>query len=60
MRKLIATLMVGSALALTACAADGQADYSYESQAPYADERTVGSEEAPAQAERVFEQRQRK
>lgn len=59
MKKLIATLMIGSALALTACAADGSADYSYESQAPYADERTVGAQEA-APAERVFEQRQRK
>ena len=52
--------MVGSALLLTACAADGQADYSYESQAPYADERTVGDTAAPAPAERVFEQKQRK
>ena len=60
MKKLIATLMIGSALALTACAADGSADYSYESQAPYADERTVGNETPAAPAERVFEQRQRK
>ncbi|MCB9990512.1 MAG: hypothetical protein H6867_03910 [Rhodospirillales bacterium] len=56
--------MVGSALALTACAGtDGSADYGYEAQAPYADERTVGAEEevvAPRQAERVFETRQMK
>ncbi len=60
MRKLIAILVMGSALGLTACAADGSADYSYESQAPYADERTVGEEGRPAPAERVFESKQRK
>lgn len=62
MKKLIYTLMIGSALALTACASNTKnADYGYESQAPYADERTVGAEEpAPMKAERVFESRQRK
>ena len=57
------TLIVGSALGLSACAGtDGEADYSYETQAPYADERTVGAEEevVAAPAERVFERRQRK
>lgn len=62
MNKFIATLMVGAALTLSACAGtDHNADYGYESQAPYADERTVGAEDRPApQPERVFEQRQRK
>lgn len=63
MRKFIATLVLGSAMALTACAAtDGESDYSYETQAPYADERTVGSEEevVAVKAERVFQKRQRK
>lgn len=61
MKKLVTTLMVGSALALTACAnTNTEADYGYETQAPYADERTVGENEQPAPAERVFQQRQRK
>lgn len=60
MKKLITILLVGSALSLTACAGtDHNADYGYESQAPYANERTVGAEE-PVQAERVFERSQRK
>lgn len=54
-------MLVGAVLSLAACAADGSADYGYESKAPYADERTVGAETAqPMQAERTFEQRQRK
>lgn len=60
--------MVGSALALTACAGtEGEADYGYETAAPYADERTVGEEgykettkQAPGRAERVFNKEQRK
>lgn len=61
MKKLITTLMVGSALVLSACAStDTQSDYGYETQAPYASERTVGSQTEPQQAERVFQQRQRK
>ena len=66
MKKFVTTLLVGSALALGACAANSDADYNYETQAPYADERTVGSEEAPVvvteprRAERVFESSQRK
>ncbi len=62
MRKFITVFMVGAAMALTACAAtDGESDYSYETQAPYADERTVGDEGAEsAGAERVFQRRQRK
>ncbi len=63
MKKLITTLMIGSAMALTACAnTTSEADYSYEANAPYASERTVGAKEEAAkpQAERVFESRQRK
>ena len=61
MKKFVTTLVLGSALALTACAGtDTEADYSYEAQAPYADERTVGAQEEPVKAERVFESRQRK
>lgn len=54
-------MMFGTALALSACAGtDGSADYGYETQAPYADDRTVGADEAPRQAEQVFEKRQMK
>jgi len=64
MRKFFTIALVGTAMALTACAGtDGEADYSYESEAPYADERTVGAEEEivePVRAERVFRQQQRK
>ncbi len=68
MRKFVTTLLVGSALSLTACAGtETDADYSYETQAPFADERTVGTEEEvvvrtapPQRAERVFERQQRK
>lgn len=61
MKAFIMTLMLGSALALTACAGtDKNADYTYESQAPYASERTVGAEEKPAPMERTFEHKQRK
>ncbi|PJB72710.1 MAG: hypothetical protein CO093_02295 [Alphaproteobacteria bacterium CG_4_9_14_3_um_filter_47_13] len=63
MKKVIATLLIGSALSLTACAnTERSADYGYEQNAPYADERTIGEngKPAPAQADRVFEQRQRK
>ncbi|HIF25731.1 MAG TPA: hypothetical protein EYG18_02700 [Micavibrio sp.] len=66
MKKFVTTMLVGSALTLGACASNGEADYNYETQAPYADERTVGSEEAPVvvteprRAERVFESSQRK
>jgi len=61
MKKLMMTMMFGTALALSACAGtDGSADYGYETQAPYADDRTVGADEAPRQAEQVFEKRQMK
>lgn len=60
MKKLITTFLVGSVLALSACAStDGQSDYSYETQAPYAGERTVGAQ-TEQQAERVFQRSQRK
>lgn len=60
MKKVITTLMVGAVLSLAACAADGNADYGYETNAPYANERTVGDQKQPMQAERTFEQKQRK
>ncbi len=64
MKKFVTTLMVGSAMALAACApTKTEADFGYETQAPYADERTVGRVQQPApapRAERVFETRQRK
>lgn len=62
MKKLIASvLIVGSAAALTACSSDGMYDQDETlTQAPYAEERTVG--DAPAapvrSAEPVFERRQ--
>ena len=60
MKKFATIMFVGTALALTACSGtSGESDYSYEQQAPYADERTVGAEES-APAERVFQARQRK
>ncbi len=60
--KTLATLcMVGSVLALSACAGDRNADYSYETAAPYASERTVGAEDSPVvKPERTFESRMRK
>ena len=55
-------MLLGAVLSLTACAGtDHKATYGYEQQAPYADERTVGSQEPAAMpAERTFESRQRK
>ncbi len=64
MKKLMTVSMVGAVMALSACASSGEdMDYSYERQAPYADERTASSapeEAAPVSAERTFEAAQRK
>lgn len=62
MQKLVTAMLLGAVLSLTACAGtDHKATYGYEQQAPYADERTVGSQEPAAMpAERTFESRQRK
>lgn len=75
MKKLMTACVFGSAMALSACVTDSSTvDYSYEKQAPYADERTVGSmgeEEvvvvAPAKAkvetktaDRMYDDAQRK
>jgi ABC-type glycerol-3-phosphate transport system substrate-binding protein len=67
MKKLLSTIMVlGSAASIAACAANGTTDADLDgtlTQAPYAEERTVGATEAPARpvvrsAEPVFESRQ--
>ena len=60
MNKLFTLILVGSALALSACAQNKGADYGYEQQAPYADERTEGATQAAPQAEKVFNNAQRK
>lgn len=65
MKKILTLCLIGGAFALSACAQNtGTADYSYESQAPYAAERTVGTEEIRAvrtkSAETMFNTRQRK
>lgn len=59
MKKIALITVVGSALALSACAAKGSADYSHENQAPYASERTVGGQPV-VKADRVYSKRQAK
>lgn len=47
MKKLALIGLVGTAVALSACASKtGDANYGYESAAPYSDSRTVGTEGA--------------
>jgi len=63
MKKLIAISLVGTALALSACASKGKnADYSYENAAPYAHERTAGegAVTTTSRGDRVFRSRQAK
>ena len=71
MKKLMTLCMVGSAMALSACASNGSdVDYSYEQQAPYAEERTasggpedvvvVETKKVEHKMERTFEKAQRK
>ena len=53
MKKLFTISLIGSALALSACANNGsEGSYAYEQNAPYASERTVGNESAQAQTQR--------
>ena len=67
MKKLLSTLLLlGSTVAISACAANGNSDSDLDgalTQAPYAEERTVGATQArPAPVVRsaapVFERRQ--
>ncbi len=66
MKKLLTTAMVlGSTAALAACTGNGMSDADLDgalTQAPYAEERTVGSVQAPApvvrSAQPVFESSQ--
>ena len=59
MKKFVTMIAAGALLTVAACAnTDSEADYSYESQAPYGDERTVGDD--GAQGDMLFERRQRK
>ncbi len=60
MKKVLSMCLLGTALALSACASgERNADYSYETAAPYTESRTVGAKEV-RQEPRVFEQRVRK
>ncbi len=60
MKKVLSVCLLGTALALSACASNERnADYSYETAAPYTESRTVGAKEV-RQEPRVFEQRVRK
>lgn len=66
MKKLLSTLLVlGSATALTACAATGNSETDLDGPmtgAPYSEERTIGDSPRPApvvrSAQPVFERRQ--
>lgn len=66
MKKLLTSaLVLGSTIAVAACTANGQSANDLDgalTQAPYAEERTVGSSDAPApvvrSAQPVFESRQ--
>lgn len=62
MKKLFTVSVIGAAMMLSACASqDSSADYSYESQAPYASERTVGkSTSGTTKGDAVFKSSQRK
>jgi hypothetical protein len=65
MKKVSMIALMAVALAAGACAnKQPAADYTYETQAPYAEERTVGEQQqAPVvehQAERNFDRAQRK
>ena len=67
MKKFLTTaLILGSTVAVAACAANGNSDTDLDGtmlQAPYAEERTVGKTTAPApvrSAEPVFERKQMK
>jgi hypothetical protein len=61
MKKFVMISLVGAALSLSACAADGQANYTYENEAPYASERTVGTSGATTTtADTMYSNRQRK
>ena len=68
MKKLLTTAMVlGSTVALAACAGNGMSDADLDGSltgAPYAEERTVGNHTAPAPVVRsaapVFQERQTK
>jgi hypothetical protein len=63
MKKIITLTLICSALALSACAQKGAANYGYETQAPYGDSRTVGKAQAPMathKAEKTFSSAQHK
>ena len=60
MKKLLTVSVIGAAMMLSACASqDSSADYSYENQAPYASERTVGTSGA-TKGEAIFKSSQSK
>lgn len=61
MKKFLCMAMAGALLTVSACAnnTDAESDYSYETQAPFADERTVGGQNVE-RADTLFRSRQRK
>lgn len=60
MKKILSVCLLGTVVALSACASNERnADYSYETAAPYTENRTVGAKEVAAKPQ-VFEARQRK
>ena len=63
MKKLVTLSLVGVVMALATCSTSqhhgGRVVHNNEEAAPYADERTVGREQAP-RVERTFESVQRK
>lgn len=44
MKKFASLALIASVMALSACASKGSANYGYETNAPYASERTVGAQ----------------
>jgi hypothetical protein len=67
MKKLYTISLLAVALAAGACANKKNVDYTYETQAPYAEERTVGDQPVVTHdsatqqtSERMFEKTQRK
>ena len=60
MKKILSVCLLGTVVALSACASNERnADYSYETAAPYTENRTVDAKEVAAKPQ-VFESRQRK
>ena len=59
MKKFASLALIACVMALSACASKGSADYGYETNAPYASERTVGKTQAK-KAAKVYKASQSK